>query len=453
MSQISCNRVAWVEGMLIEVQHFQQMERSIEHQFTMRSALLDNHRWGFTRFEIDEESIGLGRLGIRVAKGIFPDGTAFSIPDTDAFPDYLEIDAAQPGEVFCLAVARAHLGGGEVAFGNVERPARYRTQEIEVADANLGLTDSGAPRRVGMSTCVLRMRLCTESQLRSDETFLPLARVLGRNGSRVIQLDARFIPPLVDARAHPSLLALCNELQSILRLRLGTRSGPRFLSAGSGVAELIELLMVQALSEYRLRLGHLEAFSPLPPALLFSEMTGLLGRLSVVPSVERELEESDWKYNHDDLQGSFEGLARALRRALALVIETPLVILPFENQGDGFYRCVLDPQWKLQKLVFAFSADVPADALRLKLPQQLKLGPVEKIQYLVDLQLPGARLRPVSVVPRHVPYFAQSVYFEVEAADPYWQQTVNSAAMALRVVGDFSNLRFEAWGLREGKVA
>jgi type VI secretion system protein ImpJ len=453
MSQINCNRVAWVDGMLIEVQHFQQMERSLEHQITMRSVLQSNHGWGFSRIELDEESLGLNRLGIRIAKGVFPDGTAFSIPDTDVFPKYLVIDSAQPGDVFCLAVSRAYLGTGEVGFGERADSARYKTETIEVADANVGIVEESAAQRVIMTTCALRTRLCTESQLRSDEVSLKIARLQGRHGASSAQLDARFIPPLLDARAHPSLDALCQELQGVLQMRLGTRVGPRFLSAGSGVAELLEILMVQAVSEYRLRLKHLDAYSPLPPSMLFIEMVGLLGRLSIVPSVEQEIEEADWKYDHDDLQGSFEGLGRALRRALALVIETPIVPLPFENQGDGFYRCVVDQQWKLQKMIFAFSADVPAELLRVKLPQQLKLGPVEKIQSLVDLQLPGARLQPVPVTPRHVPYYAQSVYFEVEATDPYWQQTMSSAAMALRVVGDFPNLKFEAWGLREGKIA
>jgi type VI secretion system protein ImpJ len=439
--------------MLIEVQHFQQMERSLEHQMSMRSAMASNHLWGFSRVEIDEESLGLGRLGLRFAKGIFPDGTAFSIPDSEAFLEYLDIEEAQPGDIFCLAVPRAYMGHNEVGFGNHARGTRYATQTIEVSDVNIGLDDLGGNKRVSITACTLNMRLCMEKQLRSDETFLRIARLQGRNGSRSLELDTRYIPPLLDARAHPALQALCHELQSVLQLRLGTRAGPRFLSAGSGVAELLEILMVQSLSEYRLRLRHLNAFSPLPPSLLFVEMIGLLGRLSVVPSVEQEIEDASWHYEHDDLQGSFEGLSRALRRALALVIETPVVVLPFENQGDGFYRCVVDPQWKLQKMVFAFSADVPSEALRVKLPQQLKLGPVEKIQSLVDLQLPGARLHSVPVTPRHVPYYAQSVYFEVESTDPYWNSTIHSAAMALRVVGDFPNLKFEAWGLREGKVA
>ena len=55
--------------------------------------------------------------------------------------------------------------------------------------------------------------------------------------------------------------------------------------------------------------------------------------------------------------------------------------------------------------------------------------------------------------PRQVPYYAQSVYFEVESADPYWNQIWAGSAMAMRIVGDFPELRFEAWGLRQGKLS
>jgi type VI secretion system protein ImpJ len=45
------------------------------------------------------------------------------------------------------------------------------------------------------------------------------------------------------------------------------------------------------------------------------------------------------------------------------------------------------------------------------------------------------------------------VYFEIESSDPYWSQIFAGSAMAIRIVGDFPGLRFEAWGLRTGKAA
>jgi type VI secretion system protein ImpJ len=403
--------------------------------------------------EVDDDGLGMGRLGLRQARGIFQDGTPFALPTHDPLPAPLDTQQAQAGDVAYLAIQAARTGSPEMAFGTTDQAARYRAVDTEVPDLSVGLDAPGTPRRLTLETGRLQARLCWKSQLRSDESALPVARVLRRTTSQAISLDPAFISPLLNARAHPSLASLLEELQSVLRVRLSNSSGIRALSAAGGVADLVELLLRQALAEYRLRLEHLQAFDVLHPSYLFHELIGFLGRLSVLPGVEEELSEVQFNYQHHDLQASFAPLATHLRRAVARVIESPVVPLRFEDRGDQVHLCVVDKQWRLQKLIFAVSAALPGDQLRKQLPQQAKLGPVEHIQKLIDLQLPGARLQPLAHPPRQVPYYAQSVYFEVEASDPYWGQTFAGAAMALRIVGDFPQLRFEAWGLREGKVA
>jgi len=452
MSNMACGPVAWTDGMLIEVQHFQQLERHLGHYFDARHALSSNHAWGFVELDLDTDRLNLGSLSLRRARGLFPDGTPFSLPTHEPLPPALDTHHASPGDIACLAVQMPRSGGAEMAFSDAGATARYRATEAEVSDHSIGLEGSGAPRRLAMQLGSLQARLCWRSQLRSDETCLPLARVAGRSPTGAVTLDPRFIPPLLDARAHITLRTLTEELESVLRMRLAGSASLRVLSSGGGIADLVEMLLRQALAEYRMRLSHLDAFDPLPPSLLYQELVGLLGRLSVLPGIEDELLDLRLAYRHDELQASFEPLAQMLRRALARVIETPVVPLRFEDRGDGVHLCLTDPQWRLQKLVFAFTAAMPAEPLRKLLPQQAKFGPVEQIQKLVDLQLPGARLTALAHPPRQLPYYAQSVYFEVESGDPFWAQTLAGSAMALRIVGDFPELRFEAWGLREAKV-
>ena len=90
--------------------------------------------------------------------------------------------------------------------------------------------------------------------------------------------------------------------------------------------------------------------------------------------------------------------------------------------------------------------------MRSYFPAQTKLAPVEKIVQLIDLQLPGVRITPMSSPPRHIPYYPNSVYFEVDNADPMYRDMLSGSAAALSIVGDFPGLRFEAWGLRQGRV-
>lgn len=453
MATHNINRVIWTDGLLVEAQHFQQQERYIEHQVNSRLAQVTNLGWGFSELEVDQDLLQQGLLALVRARGVFSDGTPFSIPTCDAVPEPLNISDAPIGSRFCLATVRGDLGGSVVGFGEAEAGARYKVVEADIQDACAGLDPEGSPQRVRMQVGQLRSRLCREDHVAAVETAQPLARLVAKQGAKGAILDSEFIPAMLDVRAHPRLLAVCHEFQGLLQHRLSSSAGQRLLASGGGLADLIEMLATQAVSEYRMRLDHLEAYDPLHPATLYLELTGLLGRLSILPNVEPMLAAQTWRYQHENLQACFTALATALRRALAMIIESPVIPLRFEDRGDQVYLCLNDPQWKLQKMVFAFTSAMPGENLRRMLPTQVKFGPVEQINKLVDLQLPGARLVPLTAVPRNLPFYAQSVYFEVESVDPYWNETTRGAAMALRVVGDFPQLKFEAWGLREGKVA
>jgi type VI secretion system protein ImpJ len=128
------------------------------------------------------------------------------------------------------------------------------------------------------------------------------------------------------------------------------------------------------------------------------------------------------------------------------------VALDFRDRGDHIQVCLNDPLLRLEKIIFVISANCPSEALRTYFPAQAKFGPVEKIIQLIDLQLPGARMMAMPVPSRHIPYYPNSVYFEVCPTDPLWTETLSGSAMALSIVGDFPGFKMEAWGLREGRI-
>lgn len=85
--------------------------------------------------------------------------------------------------------------------------------------------------------------------------------------------------------------------------------------------------------------------------------------------------------------------------------------------------------------VLAVQSQMAAEALRA-LPTQVKIGPVEGIRDLVNLQLPGVTLTPMPVAPRQIPFHTGANYFELET-----QQRVVAAAgavggMAMHIAGD-----------------
>jgi len=444
-------RVAWVEGMLMEPQHFQQQERFMESLFHSRINTLGAYHWGVSKLEIDEGLLEQGKFALKHAAGVFPDGTQFAMPDRDPLPLPIDLDASYQNKTLCLAVLMDMPGNNWIDFTG-QGASRYKVITAEIADRNRVQTVESLPRKVPVQLGNLQLRLCAQEATSRAETVIPVAKLGERMPDGRISLNSHFLPPMLDCRAAGWIISATQELQGLISQRLNAVYLPDVHHAGGGFSEMLEIMLLQTLGEYHLRLAHLLSRPLVHPETLYQFLLGLLGRLCFIPGSEAIRDRGELTYVHSQADSGFFQLFAALRRALSLVIESPAVALPFADRGDNIYVCQNDPQLRLEKLVFAVSADMPVDLLRSYFPAQVKLGPVEKISQLIDLQLPGLRILNMAAAPRHLPYYPDSLYFEVDTADPLYRETLSGAAIALSVVGDFPGLRFDGWGLRSGRT-
>ncbi|MCS3408371.1 type VI secretion system baseplate subunit TssK [Serratia sp. AKBS12] len=444
-------RVAWVEGMLMEPQHFQQQERFVENLIHTKIKNLGAYIWGLSELEIDNDLLSQGKLAIRRAKGVFPDGTPFEMPGRDPLPMPLELQDHHQNKVVCLAVALDMPGNPYIDLTRQSRGSRYRAVETQVQDRNLLPGTEGNPRNALLQLGHLQTRLCLQESSSSLEAILPIATIGERRPEGGLVLDGKVLPAMLDFRATGWLHDATTELLGLISQRLAAVRLPDAHYAGGGMNEVLELMLLQLLGEYHLLLTHLLSRPNVHPEALFQTLLGLLGRLCIIPGGEAVQARPELHYNHERPGQGFFQLFAALRRALSLVIESPAVALPFKSNGKNLYLCQNDAQLRLDRLIFAVSADIPAEVLRSEFPGQIKLGPVEKMAQLIDFQLPGVRISALGAPPRHIPYYPDSIYFEVDPADPLYQEMMSGAAMALSVVGDFPSLRFDVWGLRPGR--
>jgi type VI secretion system protein ImpJ len=98
--------------------------------------------------------------------------------------------------------------------------------------------------------------------------------------------------------------------------------------------------------------------------------------------------------------------------------------------------------------ILAVKADVPLDVLHTQFVSQTKIGSIDNIRDLINLQLPGIEIKPMPVVPRALPYHAGYTYFELDSSCEEWAALKNAAAIALHVAGDFANLSLQLWAVR-----
>jgi len=262
-------------------------------------------------------------------------------------------------------------------------------------------------------------------------------------------LDDRFIPTVLHVRAASRLATFMTELLGLLHQRGEALAGRVSATGRGGAAEIADFLMLQVINRSEPLVAHHAASGRLHPEEMFRLCVSLAGELATFTTpAKRPAALPD--YRHDRLRESFEPVMAALRAALSAVLEQAAIPIPIELRKFGV-RVALPPDRSLYRtavFILAARADLPAEDLRRRFPTQLKVGPVEKIRDLVNVQLPGVPVHAVPVAPRQIPYHAGFVYFELDQSSQLWAQLESSGGLAMHVAGDFPGLSLEMWAVR-----
>lgn len=132
------SKVVWSQGLFVKPQHFQQEARHLEHVLTRMIAGTEPHFYGFTSLVLNEDLLWLGKIELRQASGVMPDGTVFDFPTYDLPPVVLDIsEHFTANEVIYLCLPLSIESGVEVgaAFGNASRvTSRYETADYQARD-------------------------------------------------------------------------------------------------------------------------------------------------------------------------------------------------------------------------------------------------------------------------------------------------------------------------------
>ncbi len=440
------NKVLWTEGLFLRPQHLQQQDRYLEHLVDRRTRSIASYPWGFETLEIDEAALSLGKLSLRSASGVLPDGTPFGFPLDDPPPGPMVIGENLKDRVIHLAIAHDRAGMPSVSLD--ETPpggaVRVHARSAEVVDNVEGFTES-APMQLG----ALRLVLIADTELSGAYASMPVARVIERRADGQVLLDKEFIATTLDANASPVPRGWVHELHGLLRQRAEALAVRMTQPGRGGVAEIAEFLLLQVVNRYVGLFDHLANVPRLHPERLYTVCVEMAGELSTF-GAERRLGRAYPPYQHDDLQLSFRPVLDHLRRVLSMVTDQTAIRIDLEEKKHGVRTGVVADKslFRTARFVLAANADIPAEALRLRFPTQSKMAPVEKIVTYVNQQLPGVPMRALPVAPREIRYHAGFNYFEIDTNDKLWREIEQSAAVALHVPDVFPGLTLEFWAIR-----
>jgi len=440
------NKVVWSEGLFLRPQHMQQQERYFERYVQLRTGALRPHGWGFQELELESELLAIGKLGIKRARGVFPDGTPFAMPGDDPLPPPLDIDVNWRDQVVHLTLPLRSPTQPDSAWPDTgsDQLFRYRVRETEVLDAS-GSMEGGTTLEVaGMST-----RLLPESQPAEGLMSIPLARVVECRADRRVILDDGFMPSALNTEAARRLVTFLSELLGLLHQRGEALAGRVAETDRGGTAEIADFLMLQVINRYQPLVAHLAEAPLLHPEALFGQLLELAGELATFTSPGKRVQAFP-PYRHEALRESFDPLIAALRIALSAVLEQNAVAIPLQQRKYGVWVGVVPDPTLLDTATFvlAAKADLKSEDMRRQLPTQSKIGPVEKIRDLVNLQLPGIGVSPMAVAPRQLPYTSGFLYFECDRNSPMWRMLKTSGGIAMHFGSGFAELDLQLWAVR-----
>ena len=366
------------------------------------------------------------------------------MPDDDSLPMPIAIGPQVRDQVVYLAVPLRRAGGVDIDRGSSDGLARHAIRELHARDATSSGTDASLVEVGALKTSFL-----LASEVTDAYACIPLGHVVECRADKQVVLDEAFIPTVLDSRVARRLATFTTELLGLLHQR-GEALGGRVAATGRGsAAEIADFLMLQAINRYEPLLAHHADSGVLHPEDLYRICVSAAGELATFTTPSKRPPKLE-SYRHDRLRESFEPVIAALRASLSAVLEQAAIPIPIESKKFGISVAAVADRTLYSTAVFVLAAraDVPAEDLRRRFPNQLKVGPVEKIRDLVNLQLPGVPVHAIPVAPRQIPYHAGFVYFELDQGNDLWGQLKSSGGIGLHVAGEFPGLALEFWAIR-----
>lgn len=436
--------VLWTKGVLLTPQHMQTQDHFLEDLLQFQLSSLAFFPWGLKRLVIDREALAGGTFALSSAAGILPDGLLFDMPDSDKLPAPKPLDDCwdqdqETLDVF-LAIPESRQGSYNVSTEQTEASTRFRAEVVMRRDENTGLSEK--PIQVALKN----FRLAAEGESLEGTSSLRVARVR-RLSAGGFELDAHFVPPLIDIEASDYLIAITRGLVEILTAKStaisATRRQKNQSLADFGISDVANFWLLYTVNTHLPQLRHILETSRGHPSELYKVMLSLAGALTTFSSTlhPRDL----LGYDHANLAACFGDLDQKLRELLETVVPARCETVPLRLVQPSIYAAALDQERYMAAPHFflALKTDLePVETIK-RAPQLVKISSSDRIDSLIKQALPGLQLTGVEKPPSTLPVRLDYTYFALGRSGSEWDAIALSRNLAVYVPSELPNVQLE----------
>lgn len=440
------SRVVWSEGMYIAPHHFQAQNRYFEDSVHSATTSLWFQPFGFNGYELDAEALRNGTLALIHARGLFPDGLSFEMPEFDELPaprPVTELFAPMQESLdFYLAVPERHDDGYNCALTQPERtlPVRYIAEDKALPDENTGRD----VKFISLGRKNIRFLVMGEKD--DGLTTMPLGRIR-RHGTGQFIFDDRFVPPVLQISAARPLMAMLRRLIAVIDEKCHTLVRPKDLGSttvsGFSAEGIANAWFLHCMNSSLGPLRHQCISKRAHPEELFVELSRLAGALCTfgLDSHPNMLP----LYDHLHLAECFEALDEHIRTHLELIVPSNCVQIALAKAATYFWEGNIIDERTLNRSrwIFGIRCKLGEADLIERTPRLVKLCSRTFVPRLVERALPGAKLTHIPVPPPSLSPKIEYQYFAIDKSGPCWEHMVKTREVGLYIPGELPDPEIE----------
>ena len=444
--------VVWSEGMHLGPHQFQAQNRYFEDLVEFASTSLAFEPNGVIGLQVDADALANGTFSLVHARGIFPDGMTFYMPEADPAPEARSVVDVFPPvrnqlKVY-LAVSPRKSRGLNCLLNGEGDPSQARYTAVARALPDEGTGHDEKDVRLGRKN----IRIVFDVESLDGLTTLPIAAVK-RDGAGRFVLDEDYIPPCLQVSAGVGLMKKMRGLIDLLDRKADGLSVSRRPQAGTtsgfSAQEVANAWLLHSVNSAAASLRHLCFTKHAHPEELFVELSRLGGVLCTfsLDSHPRRLP----LYDHQDLASCFDVLLRHIREHLDIVVPTNCIPIPIRRADDYLFaaKAVDQRVFGKSQWILAISSGAGEVETAARTPRLVKMCSWDFVQKLVQKALPGLALTHIPSPPAAVSPKLEWQYFSVDKSGACWDQITKTGRIGVYIPGDLPQAEVELMALVE----
>jgi type VI secretion system protein ImpJ len=438
------SKVAWKEGLFLQPQHLQQADRYLENLVKARTRIITPYPWGLIEMTIDRDLAQQGRLGLRAAVGIMPDGTPFEAPGSAPLPLPVAVpeDEAQGLDVW-LTLPDVSVNGQDVAPEGANSATRFVLAAETVAD-----NAAASRNEQTVEVAHPRLELALRKTARPGYQSIRIGRIIEmRDG--IVTLDDTVPPTGLVLAVHPAYEGYLSRVVGWIEAKLETLARYASDPSSGGGMQATDYLMLMVLNRELPVLKHLKGMAAVHPERLYEKLISLAGELATFDQGERRAADYG-SYRHDDPKASFTPVVQDIQRLLSRDVGRA-VRLPLKEVRANSYAALVNDRNLFAQATFVVevSSGLPLTQVQQQFPQLCKVGPSTRMKQIINNNLPGIGLVHLPNPPRQIRVVSSNVYFLLDKSTDLWREFSTAPAVGMHFAGNWPDLKLELWAIPE----